>query len=249
MLLAGVSQARDDLPPSPITSKRPKLVLKLAPDLDEEQLVEIAEVIQKANIDGVIVSNTTIQRPKHLISGTCNHMNYGFQLMLLLYPAQKQETGGLSGPPVKPYSLKALKTLRQHLPASIPLIGCGGISTGADALEFAKAGASLVQLYTSFGYEGVGAPRRIKDELVAELKKEGKTWTQVVNEAVNELSAKPSPLDAPVKKGDSAVQQLIEEAEYLKGLLDEALNKADAGSGAHVLSSVEKAEVQASVIA
>lgn len=69
VLLAGVRQARDELPPSPITSKRPKLVLKLAPDLDEEQLIEIAEVIQKAKIDGVIVSNTTIQRPKHLING------------------------------------------------------------------------------------------------------------------------------------------------------------------------------------
>jgi dihydroorotate dehydrogenase len=145
----------------------------------------------------------------------------------------------LSGTPVKSYSLKALKTLRQHLPASIPLIGCGGISTGADALEFAKAGASLVQLYTSFGYEGVGAPRRIKDELVAELKKEGKTWSQVVNEAVNELSAKPSPLSEPVKKGEEAAEQLVKEAEYLKELLAGAGKEVGGvakGVGAHILS-------------
>lgn len=248
MLLAGVRQARDELPPSPITSKRPKLVLKLAPDLDEEQLIEIADVIQKANIDGVIVSNTTIQRPKHLVSGMSAQCTCCQRLMTPPSPANKQEAGGLSGPPVKPYSLQALKTLRQHLPASIPLIGCGGISSGADALEFAKAGASLVQLYTSFGYEGVGTPRRIKDELVAELKKEGKTWTQVVQEAVNELSAKPSPLNAPVKKGDDAIQQLIEEAEYLKGLLDEALSKAEGGSGHTIPEPIAEAEVQASVL-
>lgn len=68
--MAGVRKARDELPPSPITSRQPKLVLKLAPDLDEDQLIDIADVVQKAKIDGVIVSNTTIQRPKHLISGT-----------------------------------------------------------------------------------------------------------------------------------------------------------------------------------
>jgi dihydroorotate dehydrogenase len=100
------------------------------------------------------------------------------------------ETGGLSGVPLKEYSLAALKTLRAHLPASIPLIGCGGISTGADALEYAKAGASLVQVYTSFGYDGAGACRRIKDQLVEALNKEGKTWGEVVKLAVDELSAK-----------------------------------------------------------
>ncbi|TEB36652.1 dihydroorotate dehydrogenase [Coprinellus micaceus] len=233
VLLAGVRKARDELPPSPITSRQPKLVLKLAPDLDEDQLIDIADVVQKAKIDGVIVSNTTIQRPKHLIS------------------ANKQEVGGLSGTPVKPYSLKALKTLRQHLPASIPLIGCGGISTGADALEFAKAGASLVQLYTSFGYEGVGAPRRIKDELVDELKKEGKTWSQVVNEALNELSAKPSPLNEPVKKGEEAAEQLVKEAEYLKELLAGAGKEVGGvakGVGAPIPEPVAEAEIQASGI-
>ena len=88
------------------------------------------------------------------------------------YTANKSETGGLSGVPLKEYSLIALRTLRSHLPASIPLIGCGGISTGADALEYAKAGASLVQVYTGFGYDGAGACRRIKDQLVEALEKE-----------------------------------------------------------------------------
>ena len=67
--MAGVRQARDELAPSPITSRQPKLVLKLAPDLDEDQLIDIADVVQRAKIDGVIVSNTTIERPNHLISG------------------------------------------------------------------------------------------------------------------------------------------------------------------------------------
>lgn len=67
-LLKGVTEARDDLQPSPLTSKRPKVVLKIAPDLDEAQLIEMAEVIRDSKIDGVIISNTTIQRPKELIN-------------------------------------------------------------------------------------------------------------------------------------------------------------------------------------
>ncbi|KAF8817543.1 hypothetical protein BYT27DRAFT_7199076 [Phlegmacium glaucopus] len=202
-LLDGVTKARDNLKPSILTSRKPKLILKIAPDLEESQLVEIAEVIQKSNIDGVIVSNTTIQRPKDLVS------------------ANKSEVGGLSGKPIKPYSLKALQTLRAHLPASVPLIGCGGISTGKDALDYAKAGACMVQVYTSFGYDGVGACRRIKDQLVDELVKEGKTWEQVVNEAVGKLSFKEK--DQEPKQNN--VQQLISEAEELKVLLDQLADK------------------------
>jgi dihydroorotate dehydrogenase len=67
-LLSGVTKARDELLPSSLTGKKPKVVLKIAPDLDEVQLVEMADVIRKSHIDGVIVSNTTIQRPKSLIS-------------------------------------------------------------------------------------------------------------------------------------------------------------------------------------
>ena len=93
--------------------------------------------------------------------------------------------GGLSGPPLKPYALVALRTLRKHLPATIPIIGCGGISSGEDALEFARAGASLVQVYTAFGYDGVGTCRRIKDELSSLLQKQDTTWLEVVANASN----------------------------------------------------------------
>ncbi|KDR80528.1 hypothetical protein GALMADRAFT_240830 [Galerina marginata CBS 339.88] len=196
VLLKSVTKARDELEPPPLTSRKPKIVLKVAPDLEESQLIDMADVIRNSRIDGVIVSNTTIQRPKNLIS------------------INKSETGGLSGPPVKPFSLKALQTLRAHLPASIPLIGCGGIVTGKDALEYARAGASMVQVYTGFGYDGVGTCRRIKDQLVDELAKDDKTWQQVVDDAVSRSSWKEP------KPKEPSVQQLIAEAEELKTMLD-----------------------------
>lgn len=68
-LLAGVTEARDQLAPSDITARRPKLLLKIAPDLDEAQLADIADVIKNSKIDGVIVSNTTIRRPSSLSDG------------------------------------------------------------------------------------------------------------------------------------------------------------------------------------
>ncbi|KIJ65096.1 hypothetical protein HYDPIDRAFT_88883 [Hydnomerulius pinastri MD-312] len=202
-LLVDVVKARNDLEPSPVTSRRPRLVLKIAPDLQESQIIEMAEVIRSSDIDGVIVSNTTIARPSSLTD------------------LNKSEMGGLSGKPLMPYSLQAVKTLRAHLPSSIPLIGCGGISSGADALEYARAGASLVQVYTGFGYDGVGTCRRIKDELVSLLKAEGKTWSAVVNEAVQTSSWKQPELPTPVQAGEATIGQLIEEAEDLKLLLDQ----------------------------
>ncbi|KAJ7606189.1 hypothetical protein DFH06DRAFT_1287167 [Mycena polygramma] len=200
-LLTGVTQARDQLPES---SRKPKLVLKIAPDLTEAQLVEMAQVLENTSIDGVIVSNTTTQRPSGLVD------------------PNKTEIGGLSGAPLKQYSLAALRTLRKNLPARIPLIGCGGISTGADALEYAKAGASLVQVYTGFGYDGAGACRRIKDELVDELAREGSTWAEVVEKAVSQLSL---PADAGSRKAQDAtnptLHQLVVEAEELKRMIEQ----------------------------
>jgi dihydroorotate dehydrogenase len=75
-----------------------------------------------------------------------------------------------------------LKTLRPLLPVSIPIIGCGGITTGSDAIEFAKAGATTVQVYTSFTYGGAGTPRRIKDEIAHILRESNQTWMDVVKE-------------------------------------------------------------------
>ena len=71
--MTGVTLARNELPISPVTAQRPKLVLKIAPDLDESQIADIADVVRESKIDGVIVSNTTIQRPKSLKS--CEYVN------------------------------------------------------------------------------------------------------------------------------------------------------------------------------
>lgn len=218
-LLNGVITARDQLSPSDITLHKPKIVLKIAPDLDESQLIDIADVIKNSGIDGVIVSNTTVRRPSTLTGGTYL-FRHRFKRISQMSIVHKEETGGLSGVPLKQYSLAALRTLRTHLPASIPLFGCGGISTGADALEYAKAGAALIQVYTSFGYDGAGTCRRIKDELVEVLNKEGKTWEEVVRLAVGELSANEVDEARQVASGEASVSQLIEEAQELHKLLD-----------------------------
>lgn len=135
--------------------------------------------------------------------------------------ANRIEAGGLSGIPLKPFTLATLRALRPLLPASVPIFGCGGIGTGADALEYAREGCTAVQLYTSFGYDGVGTPRRIKDELAALLKAEGTTWSQVVGQAVQEKSWKEPPPPAPVRPEEVTVEQLVAEAEELKRLIDE----------------------------
>ena len=126
------------------------------------------------------------------------------------------EQGGLSGTPLQPLALEAVRGLRKRLPAEIPIIGCGGISSGADALAFANAGASFVQLYTAFGYDGVGVCRRIKDEITEELARRGTTWHEVVNQAVRENAVAPRAV---------GVQQLVRQAEELKGLLDELAHR------------------------
>jgi len=135
------------------------------------------------------------------------------------------EQGGLSGAPLQPLSLKVVRDLRKRLPAQVPIIGCGGISSGADALAFARAGASCVQLYTVFGYDGVGACRRIKDELTEELARCNMTWRTVVEQAVRENAATPSE--------SVGVQQLIGQAEELQVVLNELAERmsGDAASG------------------
>jgi dihydroorotate dehydrogenase len=151
-----LSSIREEV--SRLPSPAPKLVVKIAPDLNLSEIRDIASAVVKNNIDGVIVSNTTVQRPGSLTSP----------------PEKVYEQGGLSGPPLKPLSLRALRLLRGQLKQipggrDVVLIGCGGISSGKDAIEFARAGASIVQCYTGFVYDGVGFAAKIKDEIVEEL--------------------------------------------------------------------------------
>jgi dihydroorotate dehydrogenase len=103
------------------------------------------------------------------------------------------------------------------------------VRSGADALEFASVGASAVQMYTAFGYDGPGAARRVKDELTELLKKEGKTWSQVVREAVEQTALKQPAvvgqlLGAVVvkepKEPQTEIDKLISEAKELESKLD-----------------------------
>ncbi|KAF8963835.1 Dihydroorotate dehydrogenase (quinone), mitochondrial [Entomortierella lignicola] len=161
-LLRQVISARDKLK----SSYKPPLLVKIAPDLSDEELEDVSEAALATNVDGIIISNTTISRPKSLIN-----------------KENSKEVGGLSGPIVKPLALRALRQVYKHTEGKIPLVGCGGISNGEDALEYARAGASMVQLYSSMAYEGPGIARAVKDGITKGLN--GRKWVDIVGEDVN----------------------------------------------------------------
>lgn len=126
------------------------LLVKLAPDLNEEELKDIADAVMECGVDGLVVSNTTMSRPSSVTS------------------TEKKESGGLSGAPLKELSTECVRTLYSLTDGSIPIIGVGGVSNGQDAYDKLKAGASLVQIYSCMVYEGPGVVSRIRKEL-AEL--------------------------------------------------------------------------------
>lgn len=166
-LLRAVVKERGAMGPNKLGRQVPVLV-KVAPDLTEPELELIAESAKSAKVDGIIVSNTTVLRPQNLLTKSSDLVN---------------QSGGLSGKPLKALSLQALRTLSKHTKDSaLVLVGCGGISCGKDALEFGKAGATFVQLYTAFAYKGPGLPAKIRDELSAELRAEGKTWKEIIGQ-------------------------------------------------------------------
>lgn len=117
------------------------ILLKIAPDLTDAQLLEIIAIVKETKIAGVIATNTTISRTG-------------------LVSKNKIETGGLSGKPLKNRSTEVIRFLSENSNHSFPIIGVGGIHSAEDALEKIEAGASLVQLYTGFIYEG---PKLIKE--------------------------------------------------------------------------------------
>ena len=125
------------------------ILLKIAPDLTNEQLLDIIEIVNETKIAGVIASNTTISREG-------------------LESANQSEMGGLSGKPLTNRSTEVIRFLSEKSNKSFPIIGVGGIHSEKDALEKLDAGATLVQLYTGFIYEG---PKLIKEINKALLKK------------------------------------------------------------------------------
>jgi dihydroorotate dehydrogenase len=135
-------------------SVRPPVFLKVAPDLDAAEPGEIAAAVRRHGFDGIIVSNTTVARPATLRS------------------AQAGETGGLSGAPLREPSTALLRAFRQA-DTTLPLIGVGGIASGADAYAKIRAGADAVQLYSALVYAGPGLVGEIKRDLAARLRAEG----------------------------------------------------------------------------
>ena len=129
--------------------KRKPILLKIAPDLTDDQLLDIVEIVQTTQIDGLIATNTTLSR---------EGLSSDAQLCA--------EQGGLSGRPLTRRSTEVIRFLHQKSDGKIPIIGVGGIYTPEDAIEKLEAGASLLQLYTGFIYEGPAAVKRINKALI-----------------------------------------------------------------------------------
>jgi dihydroorotate dehydrogenase len=135
-------------------SKQKPILLKVAPDLDFEQVREMAEVVNENNLAGLIATNTTISReklPRYLPS-----------------EIEAYGAGGLSGQPLTEKSTAILKQFRKLVEPTIPIIGVGGIMNAADALEKMEAGASLIQLYSGFIYKGPTLIQQIQEAIIAE---------------------------------------------------------------------------------
>lgn len=152
-LVDQVVATRDILPCSP----KPPVLIKIAPDLSPADKEDIAAVVMRAKsgVGGIIVTNTTISRPESLQG------------------AHKAETGGLSGQPLKDMSTNTVREMYALTKGQMPIIGVGGVSSGQDAYEKIRAGASLVQLYTAFAYEGPPLISKVKRELEDLLKRDG----------------------------------------------------------------------------
>lgn len=136
-------------------AERPPIVVKIAPDLSPGGLADLIEACADNGVSGLIVSNTTVSRPTGLRS------------------PHAQQAGGLSGVPLRAMSTRMLARAYRLARGRMTLIGAGGVFSGADALEKMQAGASLVQLYTSFAYGGPALIPRLKQQLLAALDQQG----------------------------------------------------------------------------
>ena len=140
--------------PTVEVTARPLLV-KIAPDLTEDDKQDIAAVAIETAVDGLIISNTTITRPSGLKS------------------RDREEAGGLSGDPLFALSTQTLSEMYRLTDGQVPLIGVGGVADGAGAYAKIRAGATLVQIYTALVFQGPALVPRIKRELTSLLKQDG----------------------------------------------------------------------------
>lgn len=150
-LIKAVLSERDRL-----EGNHPPVLVKIAPDLVDEDLKDIARVALSLKLDGLIVSNTTIERPPVVQNHIHGH-----------------ETGGLSGKPLFAKSTEVLHRMYKLTKGKVILVGVGGVSSGEDAYKKIRAGATLVELYTALSFEGPALVPRIKRELVACLARDG----------------------------------------------------------------------------
>ncbi len=153
--LAGLVVAVADALGEACPAGPPPLLVKIAPDLGEQECGDIAAVACSAPVGGLVIGNTTIERPAGLASPS------------------RAESGGLSGRPLFEPSTRLLSRMYRLTGGNVVLIGVGGIASGADAYKKIRAGASLTQCYTSLIYRGAGLIPRIKRELAAALRADG----------------------------------------------------------------------------
>lgn len=169
-LLDACLKARDKA----VADNPPPMLVKLAPDLAPEQRRDIAPVLTASGIDGMVISNTTIERPADLP------------------PGMTAQAGGLSGPPVRDRALEVLADMYRLTGHKLPIIGVGGISSAADAYARIRAGASLVQIYTALVYEGPSLVAGIVNGLAELLQADGLTHiSQAVGAAAHDTPAEP----------------------------------------------------------
>jgi len=150
-LLHAAIQKRNALP------NRPPLFVKIAPDLTLDEMKDIALAVMENSVDGILVTNTSNQRPSSLLS------------------RNSDETGGLSGLPIRDMSTECIRTMYKLTGGNVFLIGIGGIGNGHDAYEKIKAGASVVQIYSRMVYEGPGVVSRIRKDLAELMLQNGQT--------------------------------------------------------------------------
>ena len=149
-LLGRTAEARDALP----AGGRVPLFLKVAPDLDDPEIEAIVETVLAFGLSGIIVANTTLSRPA-------------------LASSDAGEAGGLSGAPLRELAQSVLGRFSAIAAGRLPLVGAGGIASGADAYARIRAGASAVQLYSALVFEGPGLAVRLSRDLAARLRADG----------------------------------------------------------------------------
>ncbi len=174
-LLARVIDARDRVRQN---SGETPLLLKIAPDLTLQELDDVVHVARSRRVDGIIVANTTLSRPDTLRD-----------------QARAKEAGGLSGRPLLRLSTRMVAETYVRVEGAFPLIGVGGVDSGGAALMKIRAGASLIQLYSSLVYRGLGLVDSIKADLLSTLRRTSRdSLSEIVGADAATITAEPWPV-------------------------------------------------------